>query len=142
MTNYFTCKVAYKRQTEVGIKKVTEHYLVAALSCTEAENRVIKEIQPLVSLGDVEVKSIKEERFSELIECNDSSSAYNYYKARVCFISLDENSGKETKTIHSWLINAENIQTALTGLIREIERGLGHFRIVSIGESSIMDVLR
>ncbi|MDY6122100.1 MAG: DUF4494 domain-containing protein [Porphyromonas sp.] len=142
MTNYFMCKVAYERQTEVGIKKVTEHYLVDAISCTEAEDRLIKELQPFVSLGDLDVKSIKEERFSEFIECNDSSSASNYYKARVCFIQCDETSGKETKTMHSWLINAENIQTALTGLIHEIEGGLGHFRIVSIGESPIMDVLR
>ena len=42
MNNWFECKVSYKKMQENGFpKKVTEPYLVDALSFTEAESRTI-----------------------------------------------------------------------------------------------------
>ena len=42
MHNWFECKVSYEKMLENGMqKKVTEPYLVDALSFTEAEARII-----------------------------------------------------------------------------------------------------
>ena len=47
---WFTCKISYEKTLENGMnKKVTEPYLVDALSFTEAEARIIEEIAPYAS---------------------------------------------------------------------------------------------
>ena len=50
MHNWFECKVSYEKMLENGMqKKVTEPYLVDALSFTEAEARIIEEIRPFIN---------------------------------------------------------------------------------------------
>ena len=50
MHNWFTCKIRYEKIAENGMtKKVTEPYLVDALSFTEAESRIIEEMTPFIS---------------------------------------------------------------------------------------------
>ena len=52
MHNWFECKIRYEKVAENGMnKKVTEPYLVDALSFTEAESRIIEEITPFISGG-------------------------------------------------------------------------------------------
>ena len=62
MHNWFECKVSFEKIMENGAqKKVTEPYLVDALSFTEAEARIIEEIRPFVS-GEFTVTDIKRAR--------------------------------------------------------------------------------
>ena len=57
MNEWFECKVRYEKTLENGlVKKVTEPYLVDALSFTEAERRFIEEIEPFMS-GEFQVTS-------------------------------------------------------------------------------------
>lgn len=50
MSTWFECKVKYDKMMENGMqKKVTEPYMVDALSFTEAEARIIKEMTPFIS---------------------------------------------------------------------------------------------
>ena len=66
MSNWFECKVKYDKMMENGMqKKVSEPYLVDALSFTEAEARIIKEMTPFIS-GDFSVANIKRANISEL----------------------------------------------------------------------------
>ena len=59
MHNWFECKIRYEKVAENGMnKKVTEPYLVDALSFTEAESRIIEEITPFIS-GEFTVSDIK-----------------------------------------------------------------------------------
>ena len=67
MNYWFECKVSYERQADsMGMKKVSESYLVDALSFTEAEERIIKEVSPFVSVGELEVVNIRRARIAEL----------------------------------------------------------------------------
>ena len=55
MHNWFECKIRYEKVAENGMnKKVTEPYLVDALSFTEAESRIIEEITPFIMLVNPE----------------------------------------------------------------------------------------
>ncbi|MGL4332122.1 MAG: DUF4494 domain-containing protein, partial [Bacteroidales bacterium] len=66
MNNWFECKIRYEKTMENGmLKKVTEPYLVDALSFTEAEARIIKEITPFIS-GEFTVSDIKRAKISEI----------------------------------------------------------------------------
>jgi hypothetical protein len=88
--NWFECKISYEKMMENGVqKKVTEPYLVDALSFTEAEARIIEEMQPYIS-GEFVVSDIKRARIAELF-ANENGD--RYYKFKVFFISLDEKSG-------------------------------------------------
>ena len=58
MHTWFECKIRYEKTMENGMnKKVTEPYLVDALSFTEAEARIIEEITPFIS-GEFTVSDI------------------------------------------------------------------------------------
>ena len=59
MHTWFECKIRYEKTMENGMnKKVTEPYLVDALSFTEAEARIIEEMTPFIS-GEFTVSDIK-----------------------------------------------------------------------------------
>lgn len=66
MHSWFTCRISYEKVLENGLqKKVTEPYLVDALSFTEAEARIVEEIRPFIS-GEFTVADIKRAHYSEL----------------------------------------------------------------------------
>lgn len=65
MHTWFECKIRYEKVMENGMnKKVTEPYLVDALSFTEAEARIIEEITPYIS-GEFTVSDIKRANYSD-----------------------------------------------------------------------------
>ena len=74
MHTWFECKIRYEKVMENGMnKKVTEPYLVDALSFTEAEARIIEEITPYIS-GEFTVSDIKRANYSELFPAGLSAS--------------------------------------------------------------------
>ena len=100
MHTWFECKIRYEKVMENGMqKKVTEPYLVDALSFTEAEARIIEEMTPFIS-GEFTVSDIKRANYSELFP-SDEESADRWFKCKLIFITLDEKSGAEKKDIHS-----------------------------------------
>jgi len=87
MHNWFECKIKYEKTAEEGkIAKVSESYLVDALSFTEAEARIIEEMKPFIS-GEFEVANIKRLRINEMF-FNENSD--KWYRSRVNYVTLDE----------------------------------------------------
>ena len=68
MSQWFETKVKYdKTMLDTGaIKSVTEPYLVDALSFTEAEARITKEMEPFVS-GELTVTAVRKVRFEDVL---------------------------------------------------------------------------
>ena len=139
MNEWFECKVRYDKTLENGlIKKVTEPYLVDALSFTEAERRFLEEIKPFMS-GEFEVTDIKRAKFAELFETAEDA-ADKWFKAKIAFITLDEKSGAEKKTCQNVLIQASDLRDAVKRLDKGMEGSMVDYEIVSIAETPIMDV--
>ncbi len=93
----YECGVRYGKTAPNGmIKKVTELYLVDAISFAQAEARVTGEILPYAS-ADIDVVTIKRTNYSEIVE-SDAASADKWFKAKLMYITLDEKSAKEKKT--------------------------------------------
>ena len=104
-SEWFECKVQYDKVTEDGTnKKVTELYVVEAISFTEAESRIVEEMSQYIS-GEYEVKDNKKAKYKE-IWLSDDVSADRYYKAKLQFITLDEKSGKEKRSNFVSLVEA------------------------------------
>ena len=75
----FECKIRYEKVAENGMtKKVTEPYLVDALSFAEAESRIIEEITPFIS-GEFTVVDIKRANYSELFPCKEDAADKWYH---------------------------------------------------------------
>ena len=110
MALWFECKVRYDKMQENGmVKKVNEPYLVDALTFTEAEARIIEEMKPFIS-GEYSISSEKKTRISEIFF---NEGADRYYLVKVNFITLDENSGVEKKTVSQILVQASDFEDAV-----------------------------
>ncbi|GHU64074.1 hypothetical protein FACS1894160_3290 [Bacteroidia bacterium] len=135
--NWFECKVSYEKMMENGIqKRVTEPYLVDALSFTEAEARIIEEMKPYIS-GEFIVTDIKRAKIAELF-FNENGD--KYYKIKVYFITLDEKSGTEKKTASQMLAQASDLKEAIEVLEKGMKGTLADYTIASVTETLIMDV--
>lgn len=139
MHNWFECKIRYEKTLENGMnKKVTEPYLVDALSFTEAESRIIEEMTPFIS-GEFTVSDIKRANYSELFS-SDEEKADRWFKCKLYFITLDEKSGAEKKTATQVLVQAADLRDAVKKLDKGMEGTMADYSIASVTETAIMDV--
>jgi hypothetical protein len=142
MNYWFECKVSYERQADsMGMKKVSESYLVDALSFTEAEKRIIKEIRPFVSVGELEVVNIRRARIAELF-LNDEAEDDRYFRAKVNFITVDEKSGSEKKTSATMIVKSDSLPNAVTELKAQLDSQMASYEIASVTDTQILDVFQ
>lgn len=139
MHTWFETKIRYEKTMENGMnKRVTEPYLVDALSHTEAENRIIEEMAPYIS-GEFEVAAVRKVKYTELFFSEDPS-ADRWYKVKIGFITLDEKSGSEKKTYTNVLVQAADFRDAVKRLDEGMKGTMADYIIVSVAETAIMDV--
>ncbi len=138
---WFECKVRYDKTLETGLlKKVTESYLVDALSFTEAEKRFLEELEPMMS-GEYNISDIKRAKIAELFESIDTTDD-KWYKAKIAYIAYDEKTGAEKRTNQIMLIQAKDLRTAVKNLDKGMQGTLGDWDIISIAETPIMDIFK
>ena len=139
MHSWFECKIRFEKTMENGmVKKVTEPYLVDALSFTEAEARIIEEVAPFIS-GEYTVSDIKRANFSEVMFA-EQEFADRWFKCKLNFITLDEKSGNEKKTSTNVLVQAEDLRDAVKKLDQGMKGSMADYIISSMAETAIMDV--
>lgn len=139
MANWFECKAKYEKMMENGaVKKVSEPYLVDALSFTEAEARIIEELTPFIS-GEFTIDSVKRTRIKEIFW---DDSADKWYQVKVAFITIDEKTAAEKKSVHLALVAANDFRGALDSFMEGMKGTLADFDIIAITETPIMDVYK
>lgn len=137
MQNLFECKVKYEKIDEQSgkEKKVSETYLIDAVSFTEAESRIYKEMESMIR-GEFIVTNIRKANYTEIFENEDGDI---WYKSKISFASVDEKSGKEKKVSNQILVLASDVKDAF----EKIHQGMGgmtvDFDINAISESPILD---
>jgi hypothetical protein len=119
-------------------KKVTEPYMVDALSFTEAEARIIEEMTPFVS-GELTVAAVKKTKISEIFW---DDSADKWYLVKAAFITIDEKSAKEKKQVVHYLVAGNDFKGAYDNFKEGMSGTLADYDITSINETSIMDVYK
>lgn len=139
MHTWFEGKIRYEKVAENGMnKKVTEPYLVDALSFTEAEARLIEEVTPFIS-GEFTVSDIKRVNYSEIFP-SDEEAADKWYKCKLYFVTIDEKSGAEKKTATNILVQAADLRDAIKKLDNGMKGTMADYVIASVAETVIMDV--
>ena len=137
--NWFLCKIRYDKVMDDGLqKKVTEQYVVEALSFTEAEARIIEEMSQYIS-GEFEVLEIDRCAFREVF-FSDDATADKWYKSKLQFITIDEVTAKEKKTSVYYLVQAGPFEGARKNIDEVMGSTMIDYIISSIAETSIMDV--
>lgn len=138
MAQWIEVKVRYNKMTESGkTVKVTDPYLVDAVSCTEAEARVVEEISSFVN--DFNVLNVGKTKISEIFwdETGD-----RFYKVKVNFITIDEKSGVEKRKASFILVQASTFTDALANFNKGMKGTMADYEIEAIAETKIVDVYR
>lgn len=117
-------------------KKVTDTFLVDALSFTEAEARVIEEVTPFVS-GEMDVASVKKTKITEIFR---DDSADKWYLVKVAFITIDEKTAQEKRAISQILVAGNNFKGAYDNFMEGMKGTMADFDIVTLQETNILDV--
>lgn len=144
MATWFECKVRYDKLQEGGtsVKKVTETFLVDALTFTEAESRIIEERKPFIS-GEFSVTAVKRTKISEIF-FNDEAD--RYYMVKWLIVTLDEKPaamGKapmEKKVAVLSLVQASTFEAALKAFMDGMSTTMADFEVAQINETQILDV--
>ena len=138
MSQWFETKVKYdKTMLDTGaIKSVTEPYLVDALSFTEAEARITKEMEPFVS-GELAVTAVRKVRFEDVLYHEGGD---RWYKVKINMITIDEKTGAEKRSASFSLVQASEFKLALDYFLEAMKSVLFDFEIVNITEMAYIDV--
>ena len=137
--NWFECKIAYEKVMEDGLqKKVSENYVVDALSFTEAEARIMEEMSSYIS-GEFTVKDIKIAAYREIF-FSDEEMADRWFKAKLQFITIDEKTEKEKRSNVYYLVQAGTLQGAVKNIESVMSTSMNDYVIASIAETTLMDV--
>ena len=136
---WFECKIRYEKTMEDGLpKKVSEVYVVDALSFSEAEERIMEEMLPY-NLVDIEIVDVKIAPYREIFFADDNL-ADQWFKAKLSFITIDERTGKEKRTSMMYLVNAGNISSAINNISEVMSGTMIDYVTTSISATKIMDV--
>lgn len=137
--NWFLCKIRYEKVMEDGLqKRVTEQYVVDALSFTEA--RIMEKIQTESYIsGEFEVWEIDRAVFKEIF-FSDDDMADKWYKSKLQFITIDEKTAKEKKTNVYYLVQGSSLENARRNIDEVMGGTMIDYVISSAGETTIMDV--
>lgn len=139
MGYWFECKIRYEKTLENGaIKKVTEPYLVDAMSFTEAEARIIQEMSPFMN-GEWSVADIKRANYSELFP-SDEEAADKWFKVKMVTTIIDEKKQVEKKVSTLKLVQASDLRDAVRKLDEAMKGSLADYELSQVMETAIMDV--
>jgi hypothetical protein len=137
MQTWFECKVKYVKIDDDGReRKVSEVYLVDAVTFTDAETRIIQNVQTMVR-GEFVVDNIKK---SNIVEIFPHETGEWWYKAKIGIVTIDENAGKEKKINNYFLVAADDIKEALQRLENGLSYILVPYQTTSLAISTIVDV--
>lgn len=141
MAQWIEVRARYDKMMENGsVKKVTEPYLVDALSCTEAEARVTEELKPFIGgSGDFRISSVVTTKISEIFW---DAAGDRFYKVKVNFITIDEKTASEKRTATYILVQAYGFKEAYDNFIAGMKGTMSDFEIEAINETKLVDVYR
>ena len=137
MKSWFVCTVKYTKEDDKGNrKKITEPYLVDAVSFSEAEARIYQELESIIQ-GDFYVNDISKSNFEDVFHYDDADV---WYKCKVTYTDVDHESQKEKKITKYMLVSAHDVKQAYERMQESLNTMIVPFEIPSIVESSFVEV--
>lgn len=137
MNNWFTVKVKYTKQLENGaFKRVSEPYLLAAMTFTDAEARIYEELGSVIR-GEFVVTNIARTDFHDIFHYEDSDI---WFKCKISYEAQDGDDEKKKKVTQNFLITAHTVKEAYERLLESLSTLMADFQIPSILATPIVDI--
>ncbi len=147
MAKYFECKIRYEKQItdpndkDCGkLKKVNESYLVDALSYTEAEARIVKEVAQYIK-GEYSITNIKQAKIAELI-FKEEDLCEDWFTVKIKITVVDEERGIECLVPQTLLVRAESVEDALKRFKDAFKDTISDYVISSVSASPILEYFK
>ena len=139
VSKFYEVKVQYQKMQEDGKeKKVTEQYVVEAISFTEAETRITEEMTNYTD-GEFDIVSEKIAPYNEIF-ISDNSTDDKWFVSKVGFITLDEKTAKEKKQTFRYLVQAATSELAMYYTKEMFSHGMSDYSIDSVQDTPTLDV--
>lgn len=133
--SYYQTIARVDRITENGEqKKVSEKYLVDALTCLEAIELTTENMGN--TSPEFEITEVKKTAIAEIF--GDMQMCAKFFIAKVNIINLNEHTGKEKKTAYQWFVGADDYDMAKALVTDEIKKSMADIEIAGITESPII----
>lgn len=133
--SYYQTTARVDRITENGEqKKVSEKYLVDALTCLEAIELTTENMGN--TSPEFEITEVKKTAIAEIF--GDMQMCAKFFIAKVNIINLNEHTGKEKKTAYQWFVGADDYDMAKALVTDEIKKSMADIEIAGITESPII----
>ena len=137
MNSWFIVKVKYTKQLENGsFKRVSEPYLLAAMTFTDAEARIYEELGSAIK-GEFSVMNIARADFHDIFQYDDSDV---WYKCKVVYESASEDGDKNKKVSQNFLVSASSVKEAYDRIQESLSTLMVDFEIPTISVSPIVDI--
>lgn len=137
MNTWFTVKVKYTKQLENGtFKRVSEPYLLAAMTFTDAEARIYEELGSIIR-GEFSVTNIARTDYHDIFHYEDADV---WYKCKVMYESEADDSEKKKKVTQQFLVSAHSVKDAFDRIQESLSTMMVDFIIPSIVVSPIVDI--
>ncbi len=137
MINWFTVKLKYTKQLDNGtLKRVTEPYLVAAMTFTDAEARIYEEMGNAIR-GEFMVAGIARTDIHNIFPIDGSNL---WFKCKVSYESADDDGGKAKKINQYFLTEGTSVKDACENLIENLSDLMADYKILSVAESPIIEI--
>ena len=139
VSKFYEVKIQYQKTLEDGKeKKVTEQYVVEALSFTEAESLITEEMSDYIH-DSFDVVAEKIAPFNEIL-ISDSLNDDKWFICKVSLITIDEKTAKENKTSQRLLVQADTSQTALEYTKKLFDSSMTEFSIDAVKDTPTLEV--
>lgn len=137
MNSWFTVKVKYTKQLDNGtFKRVSEPYLLAAMTFTDAEARIYEELGSVIR-GEFNVVGITRTELHDIFAYDDADV---WYKVKVTYEAEGDEEEKKKKISQNFLVSAHNIKDAYERIKESLASMLVDFQIPSISVSPIVEI--
>ena len=137
MSNWFTVKVKYTKQLDNGsLKRVSEPYLLSAMTFTDAEASIYEELGAVIR-GEFNVTGISRTELNDIFAYDDTGV---WYKCKVVYDNLDADTDKAKKVSQNFLVEASSVKEAYERLTDNLKGMLVEFQIPSVMVSPIVEI--
>ena len=137
MNSWFTVKVKYTKQLENGtFKRVSEPYMLAAMTFTDAEARIYEELGALIR-GEFTVVGIARTDVHDIFAYDDAET---WFKCKVTYDKIDDEGDKKKTISQNYLVTASNVKEAYLRVEESLATLMIDFKITIIAASPIIEI--
>ena len=136
MIKWYTVKVKYNKKGQDGeeSKRVSESFLLPAVSFTDAEARIHKEIGQTAD-GEFAVNAMSVTEIQDVIRNTEGGQWY------MCKITITyEDDDKVTKVKQNYMVEGMSVQNASNSIDEKLSDAMFDYETTNVALSPIMDV--